>query len=97
MADRKAAEKADYKNLLSPIEIKGVELKNRVALAPMNTLMSLANRGYVNEQILTYYAARAKGGCGLIITECVLGTQLAARFPYSTNLHCYNQSFLAGL
>ncbi|MHB8860011.1 MAG: oxidoreductase [Thermoleophilia bacterium] len=97
MAVRKAVEKADYKNLLSPIEIKGVELKNRIALAPMNTLMSLDNRGYVNEQILAYYAARAKGGCGLIITECVLGTQLAAHYPYSTNLHLYNQSFLAGL
>ncbi|MDI6831580.1 MAG: NADH:flavin oxidoreductase [Actinomycetota bacterium] len=101
MAERKAtgktAKKGDFAHLLSPMEIKGVELKNRIALAPMNTLMSLDNRGYVNEQILAYYAARARGGCGLIITECVLGTRLASRYPYSTNLHLYNQSFMAGL
>ncbi len=101
MAEKKAAEKtakkSDFKHLLSPIEIKGVEIKNRIALAPMNTLFSMDNRGYVNEQILAYYAARAKGGCGLIITECVLGTRLASRFPYTTNLHCYNTSHLPGL
>jgi len=93
----KSKKKGDFKNLLSPIEIKGVEIPNRIALAPMNTLMSLDNRGYVNEQILAYYAARAKGGCGLIITECVLGTRMAARFPYTTNLHCFNTSHMPGL
>ncbi len=94
---KKPATKADFKNLLSPIQIKDVELKNRIAMAPMNTVMSLDNRGYVNEQILAYYAARAKGGCGLIITECVLGTKLAAKFPFTSNLHCYNTSFAPGL
>ena len=93
----KPATKADFKNLLSPIQIKDVELKNRIAMAPMNTVMSLDNRGCVNEQILAYYAARAKGGCGLIITECVLGTKLAAKFPFTSNLHCYNTSFAPGL
>ena len=93
----KPTTKADFKNLLSPIQIKDVELKNRIAMAPMNTVMSLDNRGYVNEQILAYYAARAKGGCGLIITECVLGTKLAAKFPFTSNLHCYNTSFAPGL
>ncbi len=89
--------KGDFKNLLSPLEIKGVVISNRIALAPMNTLMSLDNRGYVNDQILAYYAARAKGGCGLIITECVLGTELASRFPYTSNLHCFNASHMPGL
>ena len=65
--------KKEFKNLYPPIQIKDVEIKNRIVMAPMNTVMSLDNRGYVNEQILAYYAARAKGGCGLIITECVLG------------------------
>jgi 2,4-dienoyl-CoA reductase-like NADH-dependent reductase (Old Yellow Enzyme family) len=94
---KKPATKANFKNLLSPIRIKDVELKNRIAMAPMNTVMSLDNRGYVNEQILAYYAARAKGGCGLIITECVLGTKLAAKFPFTSNLHCYSTSFAPGL
>ncbi|MBC7074916.1 MAG: NADH:flavin oxidoreductase [Syntrophomonadaceae bacterium] len=93
----KKARKEGFAHLLSPIEIKGVEIRNRIALAPMNTLMSLDNRGYVNEQILAYYAARAKGGCGLIITECVLGTRLASRFPYTSNLHLYDLSHFPGL
>lgn len=93
----KNQKKGTFKHLLSPIEIKGVEIRNRIALAPMNTLFSLDNRGYINDQILAYYAARAKGGCGLIITECVLGTRLASRFPYTTNLHCYSASHLPGL
>jgi 2,4-dienoyl-CoA reductase-like NADH-dependent reductase (Old Yellow Enzyme family) len=97
MAEKKAAKKGEFKNLLSPIEIKGVEIRNRIVMAPMNTVMSLDNRGYVNEQILAYYAARAKGGCGLIITECVLGTKLAAKFPFTSNLHCYEVSFAPGL
>jgi 2,4-dienoyl-CoA reductase-like NADH-dependent reductase (Old Yellow Enzyme family) len=97
MAEKKTAKKGEFKNLLSPIEIKGVEIRNRIVMAPMNTVMSLDNRGYVNEQILAYYAARAKGGCGLIITECVLGTKLAAKFPFTSNLHCYEVSFAPGL
>jgi len=95
--EEKGTRKKEFVHLLSPIEIKGVEIRNRIALAPMNTLMSLDNRGYVNEQILAYYAARAKGGCGLIITECVLGTRLASRFPYTTNLHLYDMSHFPGL
>jgi len=96
MAEKKKVP-AEFKNLLSPVKIKDVEIPNRIAMAPMNTVMSMDNRGYVNEQILAYYAARAKGGCGLIITECVLGTKLAAKFPFTSNLHCYDASFAAGL
>jgi len=93
----KGSSKKGFENLLSPMEIKGVQIRNRIALAPMNTLMSMDNRGYVNEQVLAYYAARAKGGCGLIVTECILGTRLATRFPFTSNLHCYDPSFLPGL
>ena len=66
-------------------------------MAPMNVLMCAGNTGLVNDQILAYYAARARGGTGLIITECVLGTRLASRFPYTSNLHLYNTTQLAGL
>ena len=96
-AKAKVDPKKEFKHLLSPIQIKDVEIKNRIAMAPMNTIMSLDNHGYVNEQIMAYYAARAKGGCGLIVTECVLGTQLAAKFPFTSNLHCYDASFAPGL
>jgi 2,4-dienoyl-CoA reductase-like NADH-dependent reductase (Old Yellow Enzyme family) len=72
-------------------------VKNRIVMAPMNVVFSVANSGLVNEQILAYYAARARGGTGLIISEAVLGTKLASRFPYTANLHLFNTSHLAGL
>jgi 2,4-dienoyl-CoA reductase-like NADH-dependent reductase (Old Yellow Enzyme family) len=93
----KVKKTSEFKNLLSPIEIKGVEIPNRIVMAPMNTLLSMDNSGKVNEEVLAYYAARAKGGCGLIITECVLGTELASRFPYGSNLHLYKQSHFPGI
>ena len=86
-----------YPELFKPIHIGNCEIKNRVVMAPMNTLFSCDNRGYVNEQILAYYAARAKGGTGLIVSECILATKMASRFPYTTNLHCFNTSHVPGL
>lgn len=86
-----------FPELFEPIHIGDCEIKNRIVMAPMNTVMSLNNQGYVNEQILAYYAARAKGGTGLIITECVLGTRLASQFPYTSNLHLFDATHVPGL
>lgn len=86
-----------HEALFQPIKIGKAEIKNRIVMAPMNTVMSLDNRGYVNEQILAYYAARARGGTGLIISECVLGTRMCSRFPYTSNLHLFNSSHVPGL
>lgn len=86
-----------YPELFQPISIGNCEIKNRIVMAPMNVLMSQGNLGYVSDQQLAYYAARAKGGTGLLISECVLGTKLASQFPYTTNLHLFNNTHLAGL
>ena len=86
-----------HSELFQPIRIGKCEIKNRIAMAPMNVLFSMDNRGYTNEQIMAYYAARAQGGAGLIITECVLGTRLASRFPYTSNLHLFNGTHVPGL
>jgi len=86
-----------HAELFEPIRIGTCEIKNRIAMAPMNTLFSMSNQGHVNEQIVAYYAARAKGGVGLIISECVLGTRQAAKFPYTSNLHLFNGTHVPGL
>ncbi len=83
--------------LFEPIRIGTCEIKNRIVMAPMNTLFSMNNLGYVNEQIMAYYAARAKYGTGLIISECVMGTRLSSQFPYTTNLHLFNTTHIPGL
>ncbi len=61
----------DYDVLFEPITIGDVEIKNRIAMAPMNMVYSEPD-GYNSEQWLAWYAARAKGGFGLIITDCVV-------------------------
>jgi len=56
-----------FKHLFSPIEIGNVRLRNRIVF-PAH-LTNLAERGLPSERLSYYYAERAKGGCGLIITE----------------------------
>ena len=60
-----------YDTLFEPIQIGDVEIKNRIAMAPMNMVYA-DPEGYVSEQNLAWYAARAKGGFGLIIIECTV-------------------------
>lgn len=54
--------------LFSPISIAGLELPNRVVMAPM-TRSFCGDSGVPTQAVADYYAARAAGGCGLIITE----------------------------
>lgn len=59
-----------YEKLFSPIKLRGLELKNRVFLPAMMTKMATVPDGQVTQQLIDYHAARARGGCGLNITEC---------------------------
>lgn len=54
--------------LFDPIDIKGLKLKNRIVMAPMETRMATAD-GEVTERHIRHYTARARGGAGLIIVE----------------------------
>lgn len=56
-----------YEHLFSPIQIGTTTVKNRVFMPPIST--NLADKGYVTDELVEHYAARAKGGVGLIITE----------------------------
>lgn len=58
----------NYKNLFSPIQIRGLELKNRIVFPAMGTKMATEDK-FVTKQLINYQAARAKGGCGLNFTE----------------------------
>ncbi len=60
-----------YEALFEPIEIGDVTLKNRIAMSPMNMGFT-GPMGYHGEQNTAWYAMRARGGFGLIITECVV-------------------------
>ena len=57
-----------YKRLYESINIRGVSVPNRIAMAPMGTHFANPD-GSVNEKLVDYYEARARGGVGLIIQE----------------------------
>ena len=56
-----------FKKLLSPIQIRSLELKNRVVMAPLGT--GFYDHGAVTEREKYFHRSRAKGGVGLIITS----------------------------
>jgi 2,4-dienoyl-CoA reductase-like NADH-dependent reductase (Old Yellow Enzyme family) len=60
--------KNSYKQLLSSGSIGGMQIKNRICMAPMGTNLGELD-GCVNKRVIDYYGARAKGGAGLIIVE----------------------------
>lgn len=57
-----------YPKLFSGFNINGLELKNRIALAPM-TRTSAEENGVPSKNMLSYYKRYAKGGFSLLISE----------------------------
>lgn len=53
--------------LFEPIQIKSIQLKNRIAVSPMCEYSSVD--GFANDWHLVHLGSRAVGGAGLIITE----------------------------
>lgn len=80
--------------LLEPLRIGPVELRNRVVMAPMTTRLGTAY-GYVTEELIAYYEARARGGVGLVTIE------LASPHPSGAHrrgeLGIYDDRYLDGL
>jgi 2,4-dienoyl-CoA reductase-like NADH-dependent reductase (Old Yellow Enzyme family) len=81
--------------LFEPIKIGTVEIKNRIAYAPTH-MSHCTDEGFVTDQVLCFYAARAKGGTGLIIVEVALPLDKYGR-SLRRVLGCYDDSHLAGL
>ncbi len=62
-----ASRPADAANLFSPLTLRGVTLRNRIAMSPMCQYSS--EDGFANGWHLAHHAARAVGGTGLLIAE----------------------------
>lgn len=80
-------------SLFEPFVLKSLRLDNRIVMAPMTR--SFSPDGVPGEQVARYYARRAKGGVGLILTE---GTVINR--PASSNQkdipHFYGEKALKG-
>jgi 2,4-dienoyl-CoA reductase-like NADH-dependent reductase (Old Yellow Enzyme family) len=60
----------DVAPLFRPFRIRGMELKNRIVMAPMTR--SRSPGGFPNDQNVSYYARRAAADVGLILSEGTL-------------------------
>ena len=55
-----------YSNLLSPLDLGHTQIKNRVIMGSMHT--GLEDRFWQFPKLAAYFAERARGGVGLIVT-----------------------------
>ncbi len=86
--------KMSYKNLLKHGKIGNMELKNRMIMPGMGTNLAAAD-GTVSDVIVNYYARRANGGVGLIITEVCCPVPEGRVIP--GEIEITNMSFMPGL
>jgi 2,4-dienoyl-CoA reductase-like NADH-dependent reductase (Old Yellow Enzyme family) len=59
-----------FENVLKEGKIGNLKVKNRFVMPAMSSGHS-GNGGKAGESVIEYYAARARGGFGLLITEFV--------------------------
>jgi 2-enoate reductase len=60
-----------YQKLFSPIRVNRLTIKNRIVMAPMGNVSMAEETGRPSAKMVEYFAARAKGGCGLITSGLV--------------------------
>jgi len=85
---------ACFETLFSSFTIGNLRLKNRILMAAMGNNFSHPD-GTVSDRAIAYYAARAHGGAGLIITE-TSPVSLPGRHR-TRGICAYDDSFLPGL
>lgn len=66
-----------FPHLFAPLQIRGARLKNRIMSTGHDT--TLPTDGRVNDALVAYHEARARGGVGLIVTQ-VAGVHETARY-----------------
>lgn len=81
--------------LFSPYTIRGVEFKNRIAMAPMCMYSSHNQDGRIEDWHKTHYASRAVGQVGLIIVEAT-AVQAQGRIS-SEDLGIWSDDHVEGL
>ena len=81
-----------YPHLFEPIKIGTKTIRNRVFMPPIST--NLANKGYVTDELVQHYGARAKGGVGLIVSEVVTVEPTYVYLPGDMSIH--DDSFIPG-
>jgi 2,4-dienoyl-CoA reductase (NADPH2) len=73
-----------YPNLLSPLELGFTTLRNRVVMGSMHT--GLEDRARDTDRLAAYFAERARGGVGLIITGGYAPNRTGWLLPFAAQL-----------
>jgi 2,4-dienoyl-CoA reductase (NADPH2) len=81
-----------YRHLFTPIRLGPVVVENRIVFSAH--LTNYAEDGLPTAQHAAYYAARAAGGAGLVITE--EHSTHPTDWPYEKLIHGFNPEVLAG-
>ena len=71
--------------MFTPLQIAGMEVKNRTFMAPMS-LGYESQDGTINEKMEAYWLRRAQGGVGCIIVDA---TSVDPNVPYLGNTLCF--------
>ena len=58
-----------FGKIFEPVNINGLEIRNRIAMAPMAVVGLLDSDGSLSQRAVDYYIERVRGGVGLIITS----------------------------
>lgn len=83
---------SNYEHLFSPVKVGTTTVKNRVFMPPIST--NLADKGYITDELIKHYEARAKGGVGLIVTEVTTIEPTYIYLPGDMSIH--DDSFIPG-
>jgi 2,4-dienoyl-CoA reductase (NADPH2) len=68
-----------YPHLLAPLELAGLRLRSRVLMGSMHTGLEEAEDGFT--RLAAFYAARARGGVGLLVTGGIAPDEAGAGRP----------------
>ncbi len=80
--------------LLTPARIGSVEIRNRIVMPPMTT-RTADEDGYVTDDTIAYYLARARGGVGLVTVEMASPEKVGRHRRREVGI--YDDRFLPGL
>ncbi len=83
------SQNAFYPNLLKPLDLGFTQLKNRVLMGSMHTGLEEEKNGF--EKMAAYFAERAKGGVGLMVTGGISPNFRGRLAPFASQLSSRRQ------
>ena len=83
-----------YPALFKPGKIGTMELCNRIVMLPMNLLLTEGNQSRYTKRNVDYFAARARGGVGLIITGHTKAENKLDPYLYGSTMPSLDEDYL---